>query len=192
MICSRRRSSQSRGVLNQIRNISVDRCGPQQIADVANLFAIHLVRSPAFKDFHRDIGDPFRAVDVPAFVNNPEYIERFEASEGRPPTEAELLELAVRAYDELATDPMSLVTTMIRQHDAIAEKLNGFHLQVVSLADSPLPGLVIGDTPSCTPLWNAAATGSATGSPSATQTSSSALSPALPRPASAQARCAPS
>ena len=42
---------------------------------------------------------------------------------------------------------MSLVSTMIRQHDAIAEKLNGFHLQVISLADSSLPGLVVGDTP---------------------------------------------
>ncbi|WP_162529949.1 DUF4238 domain-containing protein [Nocardioides caldifontis] len=134
-------------VLNEIRSIGINRCGPQQKADVANLFAIHLVRSPAFKDFHRDIGDRFRAVDVPDFANNPEYIERFEAFEGRPPTEAELLELALRAYDELASDPMSLVMTMIRQHDAIAEKLNGFHLQVVALADSRLPGFVIGDTP---------------------------------------------
>jgi hypothetical protein len=139
--------SVERRVLNEIRNISVDRCGPQQKADVANLFAIHLVRSPAFKDFHRDIGDRFRSVDVPAFVNNPEYIERFEASEGRTPSEAELLELALRAYDDLATDPMSLVKTMIRQHDAIAEKLNGFHLQVIALADSRLPGFVVGDTP---------------------------------------------
>ena len=41
--------SVERQVLNEIRNIGVDRCGPQQKADVANLFAIHLVRSPAFK-----------------------------------------------------------------------------------------------------------------------------------------------
>jgi hypothetical protein len=139
--------SVERRVLNEIRTISVDRCGPQQKADVANLFAIHLVRSPAFKDFHRDIGDRFREIDVPAFVNNPEYIEWFEASEGRTPSEAELLELALRAYDELATDPMSLVKTMIKQHDAIAEKLNGFHLQMIELAESWLPGFLIGDTP---------------------------------------------
>lgn len=116
-------------------------------ADVANLFAIHLVRSPAFKNFHRDVGDRFRAVDVPAFVNNAEFRQRFEASHGRPPSKAELLELALHAYDQLATDPMSLVRTMIRQHDAIAEKLNGFHLQVIELADSNLPGFVVGDTP---------------------------------------------
>lgn len=136
--------SVERRVLNEIRNVGVDRCGPRQKADVANLFAIHLVRSPAFKDFYRDIGDRFRAVDVPAYRG---YINRFELSEGRTPSEAELLEAALRAYDELATDPMSLVTTMIRQHDAIAEKLNRFHLQVISIADVSLPGFVVGDTP---------------------------------------------
>lgn len=139
--------SVERRVLNEIRTVSVDRCGPRQKADVANLFAIHLVRSPAFKDFHHDIGDRFRGVDVPAFVNNPKYIQEFEASEGRTPTEAELLELALRAYDELAADPMSIVKTMIRRHDAIAEKLNGFYLQVITVADSRLPGFVVGDTP---------------------------------------------
>jgi hypothetical protein len=134
-------------VLNEIRTIGVDRCGPQQKADVANLFAIHLVRSPAFKDFHQDIGDRFRAIDVPEFVNNPEYFERFVASEGRPPREGELRAMALRAYDKLANDPMSIVNTMMRQHDAIAEKLNGFRLQVIKIAGIGLPGFVVGDTP---------------------------------------------
>jgi hypothetical protein len=139
--------SVERRVLNETRRISIDRCGPQQKADVANLFAIHLVRSPAFKDFHRDIGERFRAVEVPAFVNKPEYVQRFEAENGRAPSEVELLEMALHAYDDLATNPMSLVETMIRQHDAIAEKLNGFHLQVIELADHRLPGFVVSDTP---------------------------------------------
>ena len=56
------------------------------------------------------------------------------------------LKLALRAYDELAADPMSVVTTMIRQHDAIAEKLNSFHLQVIAVEDVLLPGFVVGDT----------------------------------------------
>jgi hypothetical protein len=53
--------------------------------------------------------------------------------------------LSFRAYDLIA-DPMQLVTTMIRQHDLIAEKLNGLHLQVVELS-ADLPGFVLGDTP---------------------------------------------
>ena len=136
-----------RRVLNEIRSIGIGRQGPQQKADVANLFAIHLVRSPAFKAFHREIGDRFRAIDLPAYASKAELIERFEASEGRPPADGELEALALRVFDEMAADPMSLVSTMIRQHDMIAEKLNGFHLQVIELADSSLPGFVIGDTP---------------------------------------------
>lgn len=139
--------SVERRVLNEIRSIGIGRQGPQQKADVANLFAIHLVRSPAFKAFHREIGDRFRAVDVPAYVSNAELIERFEASEGRPPAAGELSELALRVYDEMAADPMSLASTMIRQHDMIAERLSRFHLQVISIADRNLPGFVVGDTP---------------------------------------------
>ncbi|GAB3869263.1 hypothetical protein GCM10028801_46100 [Nocardioides maradonensis] len=86
--------SVERRVLNEIRTIGVDRSGPRQKADVANLFAVHLVRSPAFKDFHRHIGERFREVDVPAFVNDPEYARRFEASKGRAPSDGELLDLA--------------------------------------------------------------------------------------------------
>ena len=52
----------------------------------------------------------------------------------------------MRSYDDLVSDPMHLVTTMIRQHDAMAEVLNRFHLQVIEIPDH-LPGLVIGDTP---------------------------------------------
>jgi hypothetical protein len=133
-------------VLNEIRTIGADRRGPPQKADVANLFAIHLVRSPAFKSFHQSIGDRLRENDVTAFATDGELRERFEASEGRPPNEGELLDLTLRAYDEMVADPMSLVTTMIRQHDAMAEMLNGFHLQVVELT-AGLPGFVIGDTP---------------------------------------------
>jgi len=110
------------------------------------MFAIHLVRSPAFKSFHQSIGARFRREDATAFATDTELRSRFEASEGRPPNEGELLDLTLRVYDEMVADPMSLVTTMIRQHDAMAEMLNGFHLQVVELTTG-LPGFVIGDTP---------------------------------------------
>lgn len=139
-------SSVESRVLNEIRTISTVRRGPQQKADVANLFAIHLVRSPAFKAFHRHIGERFRTDDVPSYATDRELIERFMASEGRLPGDGELLDLSLRAYDEMVADPMGLVTAMIRQHDAMAEMLNGFHLQVVELAHG-LPGFVIGDTP---------------------------------------------
>lgn len=134
-------------VLNEIRTVNANRRGPAQKADVANLFAIHLVRSPSFKAFHRHIEENFRAGAVRSFATtNEELIERFKASEGRPPNDGELLDLALRVYDEMVSDPMSLVEAMIRQHDAIAAMLNRFHLQVIELAPG-LPGFVIADTP---------------------------------------------
>jgi len=134
-------------VPHEIRTIGVARRGPQQRADVANLFAVHLVRSPAFKRFHSIIGERFRDKDVTALASNAELIERFIVSRGRPPNDGELLDLSVGAYDEMQADPMSLVRTMLHQHDAMAEMLNRFHLQVIVLARDDLPGFVIGDTP---------------------------------------------
>jgi hypothetical protein len=140
-------SSVERRVLNEIRTIGVDRCGPQQKADVANLFAVHLVRSPAFKGFHQHVGEQFRMNDVPAFARSAELLERFVADKGRAPLDGELERLALQAYDEIVEDPLSLVSTMIRQHDMAADLLNRFHLQVVTVDDSSLPGFAIGDTP---------------------------------------------
>jgi hypothetical protein len=134
-------------VLNEVRTLGVARRGPQQKADVANLFAIHLVRSPAFKLFHRHVGERFRDEHVTAFAKNAELIERFSAQEGRPPVDGELLDLSLHVYDEMVADPMSLVSTMMRQHDQMADMLNRFHLQVVTLDRDDLPGFVIGDTP---------------------------------------------
>ena len=108
-------------VLNEIRTISRTRCGPQQKADTANLFAVHLVRSPAFKAFHAHIGQRYRENDVPLVAGHPSLSERFEASEGRPPMEGELLDVSLRVYDDMVGDPMHLVTTLIRQHDAMAD-----------------------------------------------------------------------
>jgi hypothetical protein len=64
--------SVERRVLNEIRTVGVGRRGPRQKADVANLFAIHLVRSPAFKSFHRHIGERFRDGDVTAYASSAE------------------------------------------------------------------------------------------------------------------------
>lgn len=139
-------ASVERSVLNQVREVGPSRAGPVHKAAVANLFAIHLVRSPSFKDFHRAIGDQFRSVDVPAYATSPELHAKFEEYEGRRPVEGELLELAARTYESFDGDPTTLATSMLRQHDKQAEMLNRFHMQVLTLEPN-LPGFVIGDTP---------------------------------------------
>lgn len=46
----------------------------------------------------------------------------------------------------MAADVFTLVQSMVRQHDQMASRLNGLHMQVVELA-SGIPGFVLGDTP---------------------------------------------
>lgn len=137
-------ASVEKRVLNEIRRVNVDNRGPQAKADVANLFAIHLVRSPAFRYFHSHVGDQFRRETVPTYAATDELVARFIASEGRRPADGELLAMARRTYDALVADPMSLVTTMGRQHDAMAEMLNRLHLQVIVVAPNVGPGFIIG------------------------------------------------
>lgn len=133
-------------VLNEIRDIGVHRQGPQQKEDVANLFAVHLVRSPAFKAFHTYISERFRAEDVPAFATRADVIERVAAATGRAPAAEELLEVSLRAYDDMVSTPRHVVDTMLRQRAAMTEMLGRFHLQIVEVSEG-LPGFAIGDTP---------------------------------------------
>ena len=140
-------ASVEKSVLHQIRQVSETDCGPVLKAAVANLFAIHLVRSPSFKWLHGVVSDEFRSGgEVANIAANPRLPALFEKEFGRPPRTGELLDLVRDQHDALAADPLSLVKAMIRQHDQIAEKLNRFNMQVVSVAGD-LPGLVLGDTP---------------------------------------------
>ncbi len=140
-------ASVEKSVLHQIRQVSATDRGPVLKAAVANLFAIHLVRSPSFKRLHGLISDEFRnGRDVANLAADPRLPALFEKEFGRPPRHGELLDLVRDQHDALAADPVSLVRTMIHQHDQIAEKLNHFNMQVISVAGD-LPGIVLGDTP---------------------------------------------
>jgi hypothetical protein len=138
--------SVEKSVLNQIRQVSATNHDPKQKAAVANLFAVHLVRSPSFKALHRLITDQFRQDGVAEIAADPRLAATFETEFGRPPRPAELLDLVLGRCDEFLDDPSVLVHTMARQHDLMAEKLNRFHMQVIHV-DGSLPGLVLGDTP---------------------------------------------
>lgn len=139
-------ASVERTVLNQIRQVDISNRSPAEKAAVANLFAIHLVRSPSFKRFHIEVMANFGASDVPRIARDRRLSSRFEREFDRPPTEGELVELVHRQYESMMSDPMTLVQSMVRQHDQMAEKLNRFHMQVVEFARD-VPGLVLGDTP---------------------------------------------
>lgn len=135
-----------RTVLNQVRSVSAHNRGSDLHGAVANLFAIHLVRSPSYKAFSKRIEAEFRGDGVAEVANNERLPAMFEAQFGRPATCGELQEIALEQYDKFTADPYTLAGSMVCQHNKIAEMLGGFHMQVIEI-DPALSGLVIGDMP---------------------------------------------
>jgi hypothetical protein len=133
-------------VLNQISLVSARNHGSELAGAVINLFAIHLVRSPAFKLFHERIANRFRREALTQMESDVGYAERFEAEFGRPARAGELRALAATAYDDLLADPFTLAESMVRHHNNLGDVLARFHMQVIEV-DPSLPGLVLGDTP---------------------------------------------
>jgi hypothetical protein len=70
----------------------------------------------------------------------------FERQYGRPPHDGELLRITHEQFDDLDAHPGTVLDSMASQHDLMADRLNGLHLQVVEVHPS-LPGFAIGDTP---------------------------------------------
>ena len=112
---------------------------------VADLFAIHLVRSPSFRDFRGGPGGLPPGRRERARGRTPVSVV-FERHVGRPPVAGELLDTAQTQLDRYLEEPSLLAESMARQHNQIAERLSRFHLQVVEIAVG-LPGLVLADTP---------------------------------------------
>jgi len=133
-------------MLNQIRSITPANCGPEKKAAVANLFAVHMVRSPAFKTMHERILRDFRANQVPNYATEPKLAVMFAAQYGREPKEGEIQQIALSSYDRMASDPAMAVNTTSRQHDQIAERLNNYYMQLI-IVNPELPGFAIGDVP---------------------------------------------
>lgn len=139
-------ASVERTVLNQVRAVSATNRCPDLHGAVANLFAVHLVRSPSYKAFSKRVETSFRADGVVAIANDERLPAMFEAQYGRPPLDDELNRIALEQFDKLTADPYSLPGSIARQHDKIADKLIRFHMQVIDIA-AGLTGFVLGDTP---------------------------------------------
>lgn len=133
-------------VLDQIRKVSATNRGPEMKVQVVHLFAIHLVRNPTYKALYDKIAAEVRASEIATIAAEPSLPAAFERDFGRPPNEGELLDLALQQYDALHAHPGTVLGSMVRQHDLMAEKLNSLNMQVVTI-DPLLPGFTIGDTP---------------------------------------------
>ena len=130
-------------VLPTVRELNAKRVSADIKADVANLFAIHLVRSEAYKSFaewiHNEAG--------PELIRNAiddELRGRFRSERGRLPRPGEL-ELLTQELLHSRREEYR-IGGMARHHDWIAAYLNSLHLQVVELGPD-VCGLVLGDVP---------------------------------------------
>lgn len=135
-----------RRVLNQIRDVGPHDAGAERRASVANLFALHLVRSETFQTGHERVVEQLRREDIPRIAREARTIEVFEREYGRPPTDGEIEAIAARGLDWAVDSNQMLVDSMARNHNKIAAMLNGFSMQVIWMRDD-LPGFVLGDVP---------------------------------------------
>lgn len=140
-------ASVERTMLHQIRTITRAPISATQAAAAANLFAVHLVRSPAYKAFHERIGVAYgQSDDIPQLANSDEAVSRFTQVRGRPPEPGEMEALAGAVYAVLRSDRAEQHDSMMRQHDLMAERLARSHPQVITQSPG-LPGFAVGDTP---------------------------------------------
>jgi hypothetical protein len=139
-------ASVERAVLNQIREVGPKRAGAEQRAAVANLFAIHLVRSDSFLDTHDRVLKAVKREAVPRICAEERVLELFVSEYGREPEPGEIETIALKG---LATDEhgrRTVTESMARQHDNLAEMLHSLAMQVV-WTEHPLPGFILGDVP---------------------------------------------
>lgn len=132
-------------VLHRIRKVSRTNAGAAEKESVACLFAIHLVRSPSFKDIHTMVVESKRSDLVNELAADDEIVAKFIEITGRPPDRGELARLAQHGYGEIVEDPTVLADSTIHLHERINTHLNQIHMQIIEVPDD-LPGLVLADT----------------------------------------------
>ena len=135
-----------RSVLDQIRRISPDHCGPDQRSAVYNLMALHLVRSVSFEAAHNQIVKQQRLEYPRKIERDAELAAAFDRTYGRRPQPGEMAAWVRAHIDDTIKSRGGLIDSLARNHDHMAEKLAELHVQVVT-TDSAGPGFVLADVP---------------------------------------------
>ena len=132
-------------VLPLIRSASATNRGPRLNAAIANLFAIHLARSPAHRAFAERVSVRVRDEQLEQALVDPELKQRFEDERGYTPTVDDITAL-VDESDRAVWEFMK-VSSMAEHHDKAAATLNAKYVQIIEIDDSVLGSLVLGDVP---------------------------------------------
>jgi hypothetical protein len=136
-----------RPVVDQIRRITPDNCGPKQRGAVATLFALHLVRSHAFRERHLEVTEQLRREWIPEVASSPEISDRYAAEFGRPPTAEDIFQFAERILDENVRANRFHVDGMVQQYNNIAERLSRLWVQVITADRRMGVGFALADIP---------------------------------------------
>ena len=135
-----------RTALNSARHVSLRDQTPARRASAAEVFAIHLIRSPAHRRFLDRVHARSRAELVGDAADHAEANLATMAPPDRNLTRSEIEVIAQEAYSHPMETNAAHISAMIRHYNWTVELLNGMHLQVVE-TDRKLPGFVLGDIP---------------------------------------------
>jgi Protein of unknown function (DUF4238) len=135
-----------RKVLNQVRRVAPGNCGQVLRGAIASLFAIHLVRSWAFREAHLRVVSELRASDIPRYEANEQMRDRFRQERAREPRPGELAQLAMAVLDEHVAANRLFVDSMVTHHNKIVAMLAPFRVQVIT-KDRSGAGFMLGDVP---------------------------------------------
>ena len=133
-------------VLDRIRRITPTSRASSEAEDVVALFAIHLVRSQAFRAAHLRIAADYRDNGLLELANHPLAIRAFRNEYGRDPKPGDLTAIAKSLWEGNATSNRSFADSMRTQYNGISQMLSRFKIQVITI-DPRCGGLVIGDVP---------------------------------------------
>ena len=136
-----------RSTLDQVRRVGSTRVTGEQRSAIVTLFAMHLVRSPSFHEFHQKIVERVGAERVPALADRPEVLVQFRAEVSPTAAEGDLLAYVLGLYDEMGAGNRRHVDSMVSQFNAIAERFSRLHVQVIEIDEQISDGFALGDVP---------------------------------------------
>jgi hypothetical protein len=132
--------------LRRIREVRVDSCDMHHRASIINLFAIHLVRSPALADVRARLLPAVFETSAQEIETDPEVVDYFRREYNRDPCPGEIAQMSRSLMDKRESTNVGLVESMVDGHNTIAETLSRFYIQIVEIPEH-LPGFVLGDVP---------------------------------------------
>lgn len=132
--------------MRSVREVTVRGPTPRQKAAIVSLFAMHLARSRSFVAFRDAIYNDALPGIISELTRDQHLIERFETELGRHPKVGELHEFIVQHAEQTLLTKAAGLRSVAENHNKFVDKLNGFDLQIVEVAER-LPGFVLADVP---------------------------------------------